>query len=128
MKLLNSKSIIDCTEVEEEKHNEELFIILESLSIYPNYDCAALIKTFDKYNKDKNLIIKKCKLYNCDETIDYVDSKNGIDIALIDDYLTFIVYGQHYTINNKTYITKSEIQIRPYNKNKNFIKLHFSKI
>ena len=61
MKLLNSKSILDCDEFEEEIHNKEAQEILESLLKYPNYDCAAIIKYFDEANKDKEPIIKQCE-------------------------------------------------------------------
>ena len=53
MKLLNSKSILDCDEFEEEIHNKETQEILERLLKYPNYDCAAIIKYFDEANKDR---------------------------------------------------------------------------
>ena len=91
MRLLNTKSILNCNELEEEKHNQENQDILSKLSNYPNYDCAAIIKYFDEANKDKEPIIKSCNLHNCDEMIEYVDSKNGVDIALVENFLTFIV-------------------------------------
>lgn len=112
MRLLNTKSILDCNELEEEKHNQENQDLLSKLS---NYDCAAIIKYFDDANKDKEPIIKSCKLHNCDEMIEYVDSKNGVDVAIVENFLTFIVYGQGYLIKNKCNLTKVGIQIRPYN-------------
>ena len=115
MRLLNTKSILDCDEFEEEVHNQETQDILSKLSNYPNYDCAAIIKYFDEANKDKKPIIKSCNLHNCDEMIEYVDSKNGVDIALVENFLTFIVYSQGYLIKNKCNLTKVGIQIRPYN-------------
>ena len=83
MKLLNSKSILDCDEFEEEIHNKETQEILEGLLKYPNYDCAAIIKYFDEVNKDKEPIIKQCKLHSCDETIEYVAFKDGVDLSLV---------------------------------------------
>ena len=100
MRLLNTKSILDCDEFEEEVHNQETQDILSKLSNYPNYDCAAIIKYFDEANKDKKPIIKSCNLHNCDEMIEYVDSKNGVDIALVENFLTFIVYGQNYLMSD----------------------------
>ena len=47
-----------------------------------------------KQTKTKEPIIKSCNLHNCDEMIEYVDSKNGVDIAIVEDFLTYIVYGQ----------------------------------
>ena len=104
MRLLNTKSILDCDEFEEEVHNQETQDILSKLSNYPNYDCAAIIKYFDEANKDKEPIIKSCNLHNCDELINYIDSKNGVDIAIVEDFLTYIVYGQGYSGNNKCHL------------------------
>lgn len=94
MYLLNSKSIIDCNVQEVQEHNQEIKDISEKLQNYQDYDCAAIIKYFDEANKDKEPIIKSCNLHNCDEMIEYVDSKNGVDIAIVEDFLTYIVYGQ----------------------------------
>ena len=84
MKLLNSKSILECDEFEEKIHNKETQEILEGLLKYPNYDCAAIIKYFDEANKDKEPIIKQCELHSCDEMIEYVYFKNGVDLALVE--------------------------------------------
>ena len=127
MRILNTKSILDCNELEEEKHNQENQDLLSKLSNYPNYDCAAIIKYFDEANKDKEPIIKSCNLHNCDEMINYIDSKNGVDIAIVEDYLTFIVYGQGYFIDNISYQTQTGIQIRPYDSKRDFIFLNISK-
>ena len=127
MRLLNTKSILDCNELEEEKHNQENQDLLSKLSNYPNYDCAAIIKYFDEANKDKEPIIKSCNLHNCDEMINYIDSKNGVDIAIVEDFLTFIVYGQGYFIDNISYQTQTGIQIRPYGSKRDFIFLNISK-
>lgn len=70
MKLLNSKSILNCnTEDSEKKHNQEIKYIIEQLTTYPDYDCAVVIKYFDEANQSKKSIIKHCKLYNCIEMI-----------------------------------------------------------
>ena len=82
---------------------------------------------FDEANKDKEPIIKACKLHNCDEMIEYVDSKNGVDVAIVEDFLTFIVYGQGYFIDNISYQTQTGIQIRPYDSKRDFIFLNISK-
>lgn len=126
MKLLNSKSILDCDEFEKEIHNKENQEILEGLLKYPNYDCGAIIKYFDEKNKDREPIIKQCELHSCNEMIEYVDSKNGVDLALIEDYLTFIVYGQGYTVGNDYHLVKIGIRIRPYDENREFVHLQFS--
>lgn len=123
MKLLNSKCILDCDEFEEEIHKKETQEILEGLLKYPNYDCAAIIKYFDEVNEDKEPIIKQCKLHSCDEVIEYVVFKDGVDLALVEDYLTFIVYGQGYTVGEDYHLVRAGIQIRPYDVNRNFIDL-----
>ena len=125
MYLLNSKSIIDCNAQEVQEHNQEIKDISEKLQNYQDYDCAAIIKYFDEANKDKEPIIKSCNLHNCDEMIEYIDSKNGIDIAIVEDFLTFIVYGQDYSLNDKYHLIQAGIQIRPYDMNKQFIKIQF---
>lgn len=124
MYLLNSKSIIDCNAQEVQEHNQEIKDISEKLQNYQDYDCAAIIKYFDEANKDKEPIIKSCNLHNCDEMIEYVDSKNGVDIAIVEDFLTYIVYGQGYSVNDKHYLIQTGIQIRPYDKKRNFIKFN----
>ena len=124
MYLLNSKSIIDCNVQEVQEHNQEIKDISEKLQNYQDYDCAAIIKYFDEANKDKEPIIKSCNLHNCDEMIEYVDSKNGVDIAIVEDFLTYIVYGQGYSVNDKYYLIQTGIQIRPYDKKRNFIKFN----
>lgn len=124
MYLLNSKSIIDCNAQEVQEHNQEIKDISEKLQNYQDYDCAAIIKYFDEANKDKEPIIKSCNLHNCDEIIEYVDSKNGVDIAIVEDFLTYIVYGQGYSVNDKYYLIQTGIQIRPYDKKRNFIKFN----
>ncbi|WP_418582814.1 hypothetical protein [Holdemanella porci] len=124
MYLLNSKSIIDCNAQEVQEHNQEIKDISEKLQNYQDYDCAAIIKYFDEANKDKEPIIKSCNLHNCDEMIEYVDSKNGVDIAIVEDFLTYIVYGQGYSVNDKYYLIQTGIQIRPYDKKRNFIKFN----
>lgn len=124
MYLLNSKSIIDCNAQEVQEHNQEIKDISKKLQNYQDYDCAAIIKYFDEANKDKEPIIKSCNLHNCDEMIEYVDSKNGVDIAIVEDFLTYIVYGQGYSVNDKYYLIQTGIQIRPYDKKRNFIKFN----
>lgn len=124
MYLLNSKSIIDCNAQEVQEHNQEIKDISEKLQNYQDYDCAAIIKYFDEANKDKEPIIKSCNLHNCDEMIEYVDSKNGVDMAIVEDFLTYIVYGQGYSVNDKYYLIQTGIQIRPYDKKRNFIKFN----
>ena len=52
--------------------------------------------------------------------IEYVDSKNGVDIALVENFLTFIVYGQNYLMSDNYYLIQTGIQISPYDCKKIF--------
>lgn len=121
MKLLNSKSVLKCSDDEETIHNEENIGIINKLTSYPNYQCASIIKYFDKANKSREPIILPCFLHECQEMIQYVDCKNGVDIAIVEGFLTFVVYGQTYQINNQSHIVQTAIQIRPYDENRNFL-------
>lgn len=126
MRILNSKSVIDCIGSELESHNNETEKMLEKLTLYKKYDCAAIFKYFDVANKDKTAEIKACYLHDCEEMIQFADIKNGVDLAEVEGFLTFICYGSEYQIDNQTYIVTTCIQIRPFNKNKNFIHLPFN--
>ena len=123
MNLLNSKSILNCEEYEEEIHNQEINNYLESFTSKENYDCAVLIKSFDEMHKNSEPVIKSCKLHNCQEMLEYVDIKNGVDIADVDGYFTFLTYGQCYVVNGQTHMIMQGIQIRPFNNKKEFITL-----
>lgn len=53
--LINSKSIIDCDEYEEE-HNKEIESFMDKIYMMPNYKCAVIRKDVDmahKNNKEK---------------------------------------------------------------------------
>lgn len=54
MKLLNSKSILDCNEQETKQHNQECSTIIQKLHEYDDYECAVIYKYFDEANKKKN--------------------------------------------------------------------------
>ena len=123
MKLLNTKSILECNEDEEEVHNQETNNFLELLMQKDNHDCTVLIKSFDEAHKNEEPIIKSCKLYDCQEMLKYVDIKNGVDVANVDGYFTFITYGQCYSLNGIQYMVTQGIQIRPYDEKREFITL-----
>ena len=123
MELINSKSIVNCTELEIEQHNQECSAIIESLHKYDDYDCAVIYKYFDEANKEKEPVIKQCNLYDCLDMVQYADIKNGVDFAVVEGFLTFICYGSEYEYNNKIYLVTTGIQIRPYNKERNFIQI-----
>lgn len=123
MKLLNSKSILDCSKTEIEKHNQECSAIIESLHKYDDYDCAVIYKYFDEANKEKEPVIKQCNLYDCLDMVQYTDIKNGVDFAIVEGFLTFICYGSEYEYNNQIHLVTTGIQIRPYDKEINFIRI-----
>lgn len=123
MKLLNSKSVINCIDSELENHTKESEEILEKLLLYNDYDCAAIFKYFDTVHKDKEPVIKSCKLHNCEEVIQFADIKNGVDLAEVEGFLTFICYGSEYQIDDQTYVVTTGIQIRHFDEARNFISL-----
>lgn len=126
MKLLNSKSILDCNETEIEQHNKECSKIIESLHKYNDYDCAAIYKYFDEANKEKEPVIKQCNLYDCLDMVQYTDIKNGVDFTIVEGFLTFICYESEYEYDNQIHIVTTGIQIRPYDNNREFIYLNFN--
>ena len=126
MELINSKSIVNCTELEIEQHNQECSAIIESLHKYDDYDCAVIYKYFDEASKEKEPVIKQCNLYDCLDMVQYADIKNGVDFAMVEGFLTFICYGSEYEYNNQIHLVTTGIQIRPYNNNKDFILLNLN--
>lgn len=124
MELLNSKSILDCNEQEIEQHNQECSLIIEKLLKYDNYDCAVIYKYFDEVSKEKEPVIKQCNLYDCLDMVQYADIKNGVDFAVVEEFLTFICYGSEYEYNNQIHLVTTGIQIRPYDKERNFIQIN----
>ena len=101
MESLNSKSILDCSEQETEQHNQECSSIIENLHKYDDYDCAVIYKYFDEANKEKEPVIKQCKLYDSLDVVQFADIKNGVDFAIVEGFLTFVCYGSEYQYNNQ---------------------------
>lgn len=123
MKLLNSKSVINCIDSELENHAKESEEILKKLLLYNDYDCAPIFKYLDAVHKDEEPVIKSCNLHDCEEMMQFADIKNGVDLAEVEGFLTFICYGSEYQIDNQTYIVTTGIQIRPFDEARNFISL-----
>lgn len=120
--LLNSKSILECDEVEEELHNKEIDGIMEMINQLPNYDCAIIFTYIDILHKNKKEQIKECKLHECLEMVEYTDLKNGMDFIIDErNIMNIIVYGQLYTIQNEYHYVK--IDIMPYNNQREFISI-----
>ncbi len=121
MIFINSKKILDCDENEEEKHNEEISRFLDNLYSLEDYLCGVIFKRIDIIEKDQEVIIKDSTLHQCMEMIEYVDCKNGVDLYEIDGFITFCVYGQGYYQNNEYHYVTHVVQIRPLDKNKNYV-------
>ena len=120
--LLNSKSILDCEEFEENTHNKEIEDICEKLTKLPDYRCVATIKYVDPANSNKKEKIVQTNLHDILEMIEYVDFKNGVDLEIgIDNLLTFVAYGEFYIMNGKDYFRKTCIHIMPYVGNYEFV-------
>ena len=121
MIFVNSKCILQCDEKEEEVHNQEINDFIERLYDLPNYECAALIKRIDSISENGEVKIKPCSLHDCYEMIEYVDCKNGVDLFEKEGFITFFVYGQGYVKNYiYSYLTHM-IQIRPFNKEREYV-------
>lgn len=67
----------------------------------------AIFYSFNYTNKEKEPVIKQCSLYNCLDMVQYADTKNGIDLALVENFLTFICYGRN-TLWKMAYISKQQ--------------------
>ena len=74
-------------------------------------------------NKEKEPVIKQCNLYDCLDMVQYADIKSGVDFATVEGFLTFICYGSEYEYNNQIHLVTTGIQIRPYNKERNFVQI-----
>lgn len=121
MIFINSKKILDCDENEEEKHNEEISKFLDNLYSLEDYICGVIIKRVDVVGKEQNEIIRDCTLHQCMDVIEYVDCKNGVDLYEEYGFITFYVYGQGYFYDNEYHYVTHVIQIRPFDKDKNYV-------
>ena len=124
MKLLNSKSIIDCNDIEEEIHSEELNKILEYIGSKKNYDCAVLKKYQDERHKHIEMEVIPSSLYAISDVIESCDLKNGVDVYLDEeDFYVFVTYGQLYELNGKYHMVTAALKIMPYDENREFVKI-----
>lgn len=121
--LINSKSIFDCDEKEEEIHNDEIQIFFKKLQKYPNYSCAAIFKYFDPAHKNEEPIIRECSLHDCMDMIEYTDIKNGVDLMIVGKYFTIVTYGSVYEYQGNDFLVQVGIQIRPFDEKRNFVNL-----
>lgn len=124
MRLLNSKSILDCNEQEMLVHEQEIEDILNEIYQLDNYGCAIIFRHMDEAHKKQEDVIKACQLYDFMEMIEYVDFKNGIDFAVEDNgVFVVIVYGQGYEMNSNYYLIETHIHVMPYDENRIFLRI-----
>lgn len=124
MRLLNSRSILDCNEHEMLVHEQEIEDILNEIYQLENYDCAIIFKHMDEAHKKQEDVIKPCQLYDFMEMIEHVDFKNGIDFAVEDNgVFVVVVYGQGYELNGNYHLIETHIHVMPYDENRNFLRI-----
>lgn len=113
MKLLHSKSIRDCTELEEAIHQAEVERFSEMIASLPNYDCDIDVTFEDDYHKEMNYpLAYESNLHRIFEFIETQDIKNGVDTYLTNEndlsfraYLKYQDYALEEVMENgdKTY-------------------------
>ncbi len=85
------------------------------------------IETYQKNFKNSKAICTDLLNFSEDDIKSCFLNLNQVDVAIVEDFLTFIVYGQGYFIDNISYQTQTGIQIRPYDSKRDFIFLNISK-
>lgn len=120
--LLNSKTIIECNDIEEENHIWEIQNIVSIIQKLPNYECLVLINKLDKLHSQDNQEIMSCLLHDFMELPQYFDIKNGVDFEIGDSNIfNVICYGGTYIVEGQSHFIKTCISILPYDSNKEFI-------
>lgn len=116
MILLNSKSILQCDENEEEIHSKEIQDIIDEIIAYKDYDCALICKYQDIGHKNIDQRIDSCCFSELLAYLGTRDIKNGVDLFTDGQYLVFLVYGQGYTMadTNEYYLVEEAIKVMPY--------------
>lgn len=99
MKPLHHKSILDCTELEEEIHQAEMDNIMNLVFALPDYDCDLSVTYIDDYHKNHwSPYFLESNLHRVQELLQNEDLKNGVDVFITkDNALAFKAYGQGYT-------------------------------
>ena len=114
MQLLHSKSIRNCTELEEAIHQAEVKRFSEMIASLPNYDCDIDVTFEDDYHKEMNYpLAYESNLHRIFEFIETQDIKNGVDTYLTDENdLAFRAFGQHYMANGKDGLLTTLITVK----------------
>lgn len=123
MLLLNTKTVLNCDEVEYEIHSEEILKVIDFLSNQKYLDCAILYKYQDIVHKDQDQKVLSSTLDNLMDIFEMFDLKNGVDVYYEDGFYIFIIYGQNYSFNGEDYLVTVALKILPFDDNRNFMKL-----
>lgn len=99
MTLLHTKSIRNCTELEEAIHQEEMDNIMNLVFELPDYDCELSVTYIDDYHKNYwSPYFLESNLHRIEELLQNEDLINGVDVFLTEENdLAFKVYGQSYS-------------------------------
>lgn len=116
MKLLHTKSIRDCTELEEVTHQAEVERIAETIASLPNYDCEIEVTFEDDYHQEMNVpLTYESNLHRLFEFMETQDLKNGVDSYLAEEnHLVFRAFGQHYMANGKDDLLTTRITVKSF--------------
>lgn len=120
MKLINSKKIIECNEIEEQVHYKEINKIYSKLCNLPNINCALIITDI----LDQKPKYEICKMHDVFDFIEYFDFKNGIDIYQDNDFITFVLNGTTFVKDGKLNIFLTYVKILPLDANGNVISIY----
>ncbi|HEL0599755.1 TPA: hypothetical protein TUT13_001799 [Streptococcus equi subsp. zooepidemicus] len=99
MTLLHTKSIRECTELEEAIHQAEMDNIMNLVFELPDYDCELSVTCIDDYHKNHwSPYFLESNLHRVQELLQNEDLKNGVDVFVTQENdLAFKAYGQSYT-------------------------------
>lgn len=110
MLLLNTKSIVDCSEEESEVHFTESEFLAEAIYSLPNYRCSRRLETLDVGKRNDVAHIDKVELHSFMSELEGLDCKNGYDIVLDDNNnLSLMVYGSRYEFEGGIYTSLSKV-------------------
>lgn len=118
MKLLYSRSMLGCSDLDLEILYAEVEQLDDLIATVPDYDCDVEVICEDSYYKEKiPPKLYKSTLKDYQSFIQNEDLKNGADAFLTDDnHLAFRTYGQMYLYKGQYEIVQCLITMRCYDK------------
>lgn len=127
IKLINSKSVLDCeSDIEMKRHIKELSNTLDKLKTFENEICIISTEGADTANKgeilgDTEMMLKEL----FDEKLKYYDLTKGTDFKIdkTNDMLIVSCYGATYKIEGKEHIRQIDIKVRFKDEDKSFTKI-----